>query len=94
MNPQYGWEPVLLYGGRQTQGRPPIKNWLSASPEGWTFRPRPAEDVTGSKPKAFCRWIFDCLGAQAGDELVDLFPGSGVVGREWDAWTRQMRLAV
>lgn len=43
--------------------------------------------VTGAKPAAFCRWLFDLLGAQAGDQLVDLFPGSGGVSRAWDAFT-------
>ena len=31
----------------------------------------------GAKPAAFCWWVFDLLGALPGDELVDLFPGSG-----------------
>ncbi len=30
--------------------------------------------------------MFDCLGAAAGDELVDLFPGSGAVGRAWQRY--------
>lgn len=42
--------------------------------------------VIGTKPAAFCRWVFDLLGAQAGDELVDLFPGSGGVARAWTAF--------
>jgi hypothetical protein len=42
--------------------------------------------VTGAKPAAFCRWIFELLGAQPGDELVDVFPGSGGIGRAWDIY--------
>ncbi len=42
--------------------------------------------LIGAKPAAFCRWIFDLLGAQPGDELVDLFPGSGGVSRAWAAF--------
>lgn len=39
--------------------------------------------VIGMKPPAFCRWMFDLLGAAPGDELDDLYPGSGIVGRAW-----------
>lgn len=42
--------------------------------------------VVGAKPATFCRWIFDLLGAQAGDEFVDVFPGSGGVARAWLAY--------
>jgi hypothetical protein len=42
--------------------------------------------VIGSKPAVFCRWIFDLLGAQIGDEFEDLFPGSGGVARAWESF--------
>ena len=45
------------------------------------------ERVTGAKPAVFCRWMFDLLGAQAQDDLVDLFPGSGGVARAWGHFT-------
>ncbi len=37
----------------------------------------------GRKPVAFCAWLFDLLGMVPGDELVDLFPGTGAVTRAW-----------
>lgn len=40
--------------------------------------------VIGAKPAAFCRWMFDLIGARPGDSLDDLFPGSGIVGRAWE----------
>jgi hypothetical protein len=43
--------------------------------------------VVGAKPAAFCWWVFDLLGALPGDELVDLFPGSGGIGRAWRLYT-------
>jgi hypothetical protein len=43
--------------------------------------------VIGTKPAAFCRWVFSLLGAAPGDTLDDLFPGSGVVSRAWAAFT-------
>ena len=36
---------------------------------------------------AVCRWIFTLLGAEPGDTLDDLFPGSGAVSRAWAAYT-------
>lgn len=51
----------------------------------YVSRPRTTDPmrVVGAKPAVFCRWVFDLLGAQAGDEFVDVFPGSGGVGRAW-----------
>lgn len=35
----------------------------------------------GSKPYPFVRWVMELLAYEDGDELADLFPGSGAVGR-------------
>lgn len=43
--------------------------------------------VIGAKPAEFAYWMFDLLGALPGDELVDLFPGSGGIGRAWAHYT-------
>ncbi|WP_338185619.1 hypothetical protein [Jatrophihabitans sp.] len=43
--------------------------------------------VVGAKPAAFSRWLFELLAAQPGDELVDVFPGSGGVARAWAVYT-------
>jgi hypothetical protein len=42
--------------------------------------------VIGTKPAAFCRWMFDLIGAEPRDTLDDLFPGSGIVGQAWRAY--------
>lgn len=42
--------------------------------------------VIGAKPAAFSAWLFALLGIQPGDELVDLFPGSGGVSRAFEAF--------
>lgn len=44
--------------------------------------------LTGAKPPKVCRWIFCCLGAEKGDELVDLFPGTGIVTDTWNEWLK------
>ena len=37
--------------------------------------------LVGAKPEAFCAWVLDLLGWEPDDELHDLFPGTGVMGR-------------
>lgn len=69
------WEPVIVARGRQRQ--PGVRDWLSAQPA------RGGGTLPGRKPIAFCAWLFDLLGLQPGDELVDMFPGTGIVGRSW-----------
>lgn len=69
------WEPLIVVGGRQVP--PGVCDWLRAMPaRGWG-------ELQGRKPLAFCAWLFDCLGMQPGDRLIDLFPGTGMVGRAW-----------
>lgn len=78
-NATYGlhsrWEALIVVGGRSRQ--PAVRDWLRAQPaRGWG-------ELMGRKPLAFCAWLFDCLGMIAGDQLVDLFPGTGAVSRAW-----------
>ena len=68
---QFAWEPVLLYRGRKDHKRKPmVRDWLSCA----TARKK---GLQGAKPDAFNDWILLLLNAQASDEVVDLFPGSG-----------------
>jgi hypothetical protein len=69
------WEPVIIVGGRCR--RPGVRDWLQALPA------RGGGDLPGRKPLAFCSWLFDLLGMLPGDELDDVFPGSGIVGASW-----------
>ena len=69
------WEPVIVVGGRQRT--PGVRDWLRAMPA------RHGGELMGRKPLAFAAWLFDLLGMAPGDELVDVFPGTGVVGRAW-----------
>lgn len=76
VNPGYCWEPVIFRGGRRRTDKTEltVRDYLA---EGITLR----RGLTGAKPEAFCRWVLDLLGYQPGDELVDLFPGTGVMRR-------------
>jgi hypothetical protein len=69
------WEPVIVCQGRRL--RPGVRDWLSAQPA------RRGGTLPGRKPLAFCAWLFRILGMRPGDELVDLYPGTGIVSRSW-----------
>ena len=71
----YTWEPVIFSPGRDssTDGAPVGRDHLA---ESITMR----KGLTGAKPRAFCDWVLDLLGWQPGDELDDLYPGTGVMG--------------
>lgn len=83
VNPGYAWEPVIFSGGRPL-GRDveTVRDWVAAN---ITLR----RGLTGAKPREFCNWIFAMLGAAPGDELNDLFPGSGAVGAAWGHFNRR-----
>lgn len=81
--PRAAWEPVVYAGGRRVPSRDVGDDALV-----WTSRPRTTDPyrVVGSKPARFAFWLFDLLGARPGDELVDLFPGSGGIARAWELY--------
>jgi len=84
----YAWEPVIWRGGRKDTRRAGAgKDWISAN-----IVLRNHNGTKGSKPEAFCFWIFELLNLEDGDDLHDLFPGSGIVTRCWESWKRQTRL--
>ena len=41
----------------------------------------PMSGFVGAKPDMWTRWVLDLLGFAAGDEVTDMFPGSGAVSR-------------
>jgi hypothetical protein len=84
VNPAYAWEPVIFWGGRK-RGRelPTVRDWVSANAT-------MLKGLAGAKPLTFCYWLFEMLGAVAGDELTDIFPGTGIVSRAWENWTNNM----
>jgi hypothetical protein len=61
---------------------------VDALVHGVTARTTDPGHITGAKPAAFAHWLFtDLLGARAGDDFVDLFPGSGGIMRAWQLYT-------
>jgi hypothetical protein len=91
--PLSAWEPVIYCGGRpgdlsRATGAARRVDSLVYGVSPLTTLPG---RVTGTKPAAFCRWVFELLGAAPGDTLDDLFPGSGAVARAWAAYARAAR---
>jgi hypothetical protein len=85
--PLRAWEPVIYSGGRQLIRRAIERRRVDSLVCGVAAVTTRPGRVIGAKPAAFCRWIFDLLGAAPGDTLDDLFPGSGTVTRAWATFT-------
>lgn len=88
VNPAYAWEPIMWLGGRAKRSREEntVRDWCAF---GITLK----RGLTGAKPEGMCYWLFDLLGMEESDELVDLYPGSGAVSSALDSWRRQRRFA-
>jgi hypothetical protein len=71
----YTWEPVIFREARVSsrEGALVTRDHLACP---ITMR----RGLTGAKPEKFCEWVRNLLGWMPGDELVDLFPGTGVMG--------------
>jgi hypothetical protein len=88
VNPAYCWEPVIVWGGRKrTREQPTVRDYVSAS---ITLR----KGLAGAKPRAFAFWLFEVLGMEPDDELVDLFPGTGAITNAFLEWSGQTALAL
>ncbi len=94
VRPAFAWEPVVVHGGRNPHAGhphpPPERNGKQTTPkdfcEVWVPNGLLApitlqRGLTGAKPEEVCQAILGWLNYQEGDELVDLFPGTGVMGR-------------
>ena len=82
----YAWEPVIVRGGRKRdKAQDTVRDWCAAN---ITMQ----KGCPGAKPLEFCYWIFSVLNVHPGDDLVDIFPGSGNVGQAWQTWQKQRRL--
>lgn len=86
---RWSWEPVLFVTDRK--GLKPGER--SDVWDGLVCAPNAAENLSGnawagvdgkgggSKPYEFVQWVLRLLDYEDGDELVDIFPGSGSVTR-------------
>ena len=72
----YTWEPVLFREARRSSKDGALVNRDHLS-EPITMK----KGLVGAKPERFCRWVLDLVGWVPGDQVDDLFPGTGVMGR-------------
>ncbi len=90
VRPSYGYEPVIVRGGRKANFRTEDKkvlgyqDWVSAS---ITMK----KGLSGAKPERFCIWLFEVLNVRPSDTLDDLFPGSGVVSELYDWYIKHYK---
>lgn len=93
VRPAYSWEPLIYTGGRQLAVAPPKggkavtpKDHVLADPDATRANIVLRKGFTGAKPEGFCFWLFNLMGLTRGDELVDIFSGSGMVADAWAKW--------
>lgn len=84
----YAWEPVIVKPARRLEGAIPTRDYIA---EPITMK----RGLTGAKPEAVCHWLFAVMGLRpgSGDEMHDLFPGSGAVARAWETFNQQLPAA-
>lgn len=59
----------------------PERNGKQTTPKDFIVEPITLQKgLVGAKPARVCRWILDLLNFEPGDELIDLFPGTGIMG--------------
>lgn len=84
--PRKAWEPLIVSGGR---ARRFTCEEYSCDVLLWGGRQSSHPGaLVGMKPAAFAEWMFQQLDALRGDQLDDLFPGSGAISRAWGLYTR------
>lgn len=86
VRPAFMWEPVIFVGGRNPRNGhphpPPVKNGVQTTPKDFFLCPITLKKgLTGAKPEKVCAWVLDLLNVQPGDEVVDLYPGTGAMTR-------------
>lgn len=86
VRPAYAWEPLFFRGGRNPSNGfravIPEKNGKQTTPKDFIICPITLKKgLVGAKPNKVCRWILDLLNFQPDDELMDLYPGTGIMGK-------------
>lgn len=76
--PAYAWEPVIFHRSAPADRTRPSGRDFIAEPI------RMQAGFFGAKPLAFCQWVLQLLDYRPGDELDDLYPGTGVMAEAVD----------
>ena len=85
VRPAYAWEPIIFAGGRNPvngyRAAIPERNGRQTTPKDFIVEPITLKKgLVGAKPMRVCHWILDLLNFQPDDDLVDLYPGTGIMG--------------
>lgn len=79
----YAFEPVIWWSSRaRTREQDTVRDWIEAPAVSANITLR--RGLAGAKPAKFCYWLFEVLNMEAGDEFVDMFPGTGAVSEAWE----------
>src|SRR5262245_35275205 len=87
--PYQAWEPVLCRPARTDTEV--VRSYVEASVVTGHMR---RENYVGQKARGVCEWVVRCLGAKPDDNLDDLYPGSGIMGRTFEDFGRQLSFAI
>lgn len=82
----YAWEWIIVHGGRPFEGREEdtVRDWISAN---MTME----KGFPGAKPPKVIHWLLKVLNAERGDEIIDMFPGSGIVTETVMEWQNSVK---
>lgn len=84
----YAYEPVIILAAR----KPVVRKGLDIVYRDWIAEPITLKKgLTGVKPEKVCRWAFSMVGAEPGDHLDDMYPGTWAVTRAWEGWQTDVR---
>jgi len=83
----YAWEPVIIKAARK-----PVVSKRQINRDYIVAPVTMKRGLTGAKPEDVCHWAFELVGARPDDEIIDIFPGTGAVGRAWRTWREKFTL--
>jgi hypothetical protein len=92
VSPAYAWEPVLVKAARKPAAPKEQREGRGDVPKDWLLGMNQQDGFRGGKPLVFCRWVFTCMGADRGDTIDDIFPGSGAVKVAWEHYRTHLTL--
>ena len=87
INPAYTWEPVIIHNPRKKRSK-----------DEWTIKDHLICNISmqkglmGAKPILFCEWVLQLLGVQSTDEIIDIFPGTGIFEKSRKVFFNQSRI--
>jgi hypothetical protein len=82
----FAWEPVIYFTTSRAERAERAERRGVFCRDFLMESPPMKQRVPGEKPLRFSWWMFSLLGASPGDQMDDLFPGSGAVSEAWRSW--------